>query len=360
MAIGQKIKYAGVDELFLDPRNPRLGRSKADASLPQEKVLDIMRDWTLGELAVSFLVSGYWPNEALLVVEEEIYGENKLVVVEGNRRLAAIKFIYDTIRGKPVPSKWKKLLEPFKVSDKIFKEIPYLQVDSRIDVESFLGFRHVTGIKEWKPAEKAQFIAKLIEERSMGYEDVMRRIGSKTPAVRQHYISYRLLLQMEGAEEISIEKVESKFSVLYLSLRTDGVRKYLDINIKAEPKDAKHPVPEEKLKKLANFVLWLFGDDLIAPIITDSRYVDAFGSILESPEAVMYLEETEEPKFEVAFRKAGGDEPELIRLVNRATDNVQLTLSTAHHYLKSKKLKLAVNKLSIDVDQLVKLFSEGK
>src|ERR1035438_4610185 len=37
----------------------------------------------------------------------------------------------------------------------------------------------------------------------MTYDQVMRQIGSKTPAVRQNYITYRLLLQMEGDEAIS-------------------------------------------------------------------------------------------------------------------------------------------------------------
>ncbi|MDQ9786514.1 hypothetical protein, partial [Serratia marcescens] len=76
---------------------------------------------------------------------------------------------------------------------------------------------------------------------------------------RQNYISYRLLLQMEDQEKISVEHVEDKFSVLFLSLRTDGVQRYLDIDIQADPDDARKPVPDDKLKELANFALWLFG-----------------------------------------------------------------------------------------------------
>ncbi len=105
---------------------------------------------------------------------------------------------------------------------KLFERIPYILVDSRDDVRAFLGYRHVTGIKEWNPAEKAQYIAQLIEKGKLTYDQVMRKIGSKTPTVRQNYFTYRLLLQMEGDEDISVEHVEEKFSVLYLSLRTTG------------------------------------------------------------------------------------------------------------------------------------------
>ena len=123
--------------------------------------------------------------------------------------------------------------------------------ESRESVRSFVGFRHVTGIKEWNPAEKAQFIAQLIENEGLDYEQVRRRIGSKVPTVRQNYIAYRLLIQMEKhAEEIDVEKVEERFSVLYLSLRTHGVQQYLHIEIQAAPDAAKTPVPKDRLERV--------------------------------------------------------------------------------------------------------------
>src|SRR5262249_55936689 len=144
-----------------------------------------------------------------------------LVVVEGNRRLAALKMIMRAKTGDETSSKWKELIRGYpKEAFERLKKIPYILKPTRESVRSYLGFRHVTGIKEWNPAEKAQFIAHLIEDERLDYEQVRRRIGSKTPAVRQNYISYRLLLQMEDrADEVNIEKVEERFSVLYLSLR---------------------------------------------------------------------------------------------------------------------------------------------
>lgn len=134
-----------------------------------------MRDWTLEELALSFLEAGqFWTHEALLVANENLYGKSCLVVIEGNRRLAALKYLHDALRGKPVSPKWEEVARNAKPQESLFTRIPYLEVNSREDVEAFLGFRHVTGIKEWKPAEKAEFIAKLIDERGMSYEEVMK------------------------------------------------------------------------------------------------------------------------------------------------------------------------------------------
>jgi len=101
---------------------------------------------------------------------------------------------------------------------------------------------------------------------------------------------------------------------MYLSLRTSGVQKYLQIDINAPPKRAQEPVPPEHIKALKNFAVWLFGDEKRGPLFTDSRRVDTFGHALESKEAVKYLEDSDEPNFEVAVRISGGDEAEVISM----------------------------------------------
>lgn len=358
MAISRKIEYENVDSLLLDPTNPRLGRENTGKSVTQTKVLEFMEEWNLEELAVSFRENGFWPQEALLVIEETIYGSKHLVVVEGNRRLAVLKRLKDAVGGNAYSKRWSELASGMKDGDELFTKVPILRVDSRTDVDAFLGFRHVTGIMEWRPAEKAEYIGKLIENNKLSYEEVRKKIGSKAETVRRNYISYRLLLQMEDEEDISAKDVEQRFSVLFLSLRTVGVQQYLQIDIKAEPDKAREPVPKDRLKALAFFAQWLFGNEKkkIDPLVQDSRQVDDFGAILEKQEAVEYLERTQAPSFEFAFRLAGGDEIEILRLIEGAADNVEASLSRVHLHKKSPKLQKAVSRLGEDVVPLFGLF----
>jgi hypothetical protein len=357
--INTKLNYSEIDDLYLDPWNPRLGRHHTERQLSQEQILEIMQDWTLEELAISFLENGFWPQEALLVVEEELHGP-AMIVVEGNRRLAALKYLFRAADGNPPSRKWIEIARsatPEKL-DRL-RTVPYLKAESRSDVEAYLGFRHVTGIKQWNPAEKAEFISHLIDDRGMSYQEVMRKIGSTTPTVRQNYITYRLLLQMEDVENrIAIDRVEEKFSVLYLSLRTSGVRQYLQIEIDAEPAQARTPVPPDKLDALVNFARWLFGDARHEPVVTDSRQVDKFAKTLEHPEALAYLERSDAPNLETAYRKTGGDEGDLVVLITRATDNVQQALMSAHRYRGSDAVREAVRDFAQDARQLVKIFPE--
>ncbi len=360
MAISNTPAYAKLDDLYLDPLNPRLGRSNIGPNVKQETILKLMEDWNLEELAVSFLESGvFWIQESILVIEEPLYGKVRKVVLEGNRRVAALNFLRDAFAGKPASRKWRDMVEGAKPPAKLFEEIPYLLVDARKDIEAFLGFRHVTGIEEWRPAEKAEYIARLIDGGQMSYETVMRKIGSKTPVVRQNYIAHRLLLEIGKSTDIPQKNFEDRFSVMYLSLRTEGVQKYLHIDILAGPDKVKREIPKIHRKALTNFALWMFGPDEDSdPLFTDSRRVDLFGHVLQSKEARDYLERTDDPTFDVALRIAGGDELEIAKLVEKASDNIQLALTRAHHYRDSEKLKTAVERFAIDAKQLLELFPD--
>lgn len=358
--IRSEIKFANIDELYLDPQNPRLGREATVQTLPQEKILELMQNWALDELAISFVENGFWVQEALIVVNEEQQGSKRLIVVEGNRRLAALKLLHQAKSGASVSRKWREIAaSTSSEAMEQLTQIPYLLADSRKDVQAYLGFRHVSGIKEWAPAEKAEYIAKLIDEEGMTYAQVMRMIGSKTETVRRNYISYRVLIQMEEHDEsISIEHVEKKFSVLFLSLRTTGVQTYLQIDIEAEPSKARIPVPKEKIDHLVKFAEWLFGTGDKPPLISDSRDIDQFARALESPAAVTYLETNEQPILEAAFRLAGGDEEETIRQIEDAAHNVRLALGSIHHYPENPQLQRGVKRLGKDVLQVLKSFPE--
>jgi len=360
MAIERELRYANVNELYLDPMNPRLGRRGMSLDTTQEDLLNTMKDWVLDELALSYLESGaFWTQEALIVVKEQLHDEECLFVVEGNRRLAALKTLQLAEQGRPISAKWAKMLEGTEIPEGLFDEVPYVLADSRDDVQAFLGFRHVTGIKQWGADEKACFIAKLIDEGDMTYQQVARRIGSHIPTVRKHYIAYRLLLQMEDqVEEFEPARAGRRFAVLYMSIEKQGAQQYLHIDFQAEPKDLRQPVPQEHIQNLAHVARWLFGTPTVDSIIRDTRQVEDFGAILENDDAIEYLESEKEPKFNVAFRISGGDEHEIIKYVTEAAHRVELSLTRAHVFKDSVRLRKEVNRLGKDVLQLISIFPD--
>lgn len=358
------IELAKVEDLYLDPRNPRLGRRDIEKPLSQDELLKRMQDWALDELATSFLESGFWPQESLIAVRETI-PESKtpvLVVVEGNRRLATLKLLASGLAGSGCPAKWKELLRsaaPELLSQ--LATIPYIEMTNRKSVQGYLGFRHVTGIKEWSPAEKAQFIAHLIEDEGLDYDQVRRKIGSKAPTVKQHYIAYRLLLQMEDeTSHIDLDRVEDRFSVLYRSVRTAGIQRYLDLNADAAPKDALKPVPSAKLPKLELLTTWLFGTEKRPPVLADSRDLDEFGKVLLSETGLSYLERTANPNLESAKRAAGVSPSEVAENLELAASKLEDALAVVHQFSHDRvpRLQTAVRRVGKDALQLLSIFPE--
>ena len=359
MSVSTHLSHADIDSLNLDPMNPRLGRHRMANGTSQEQLLEWMSEWKLEELAASYLESGgFWSHEPLIVVKEPLYRKkNSLVVVEGNRRLAALKSLRDSVEGDSPSRKWASFVDEFTIPEGLFDQVPYVLADSRQDVQAFLGFRHVTGIKQWDADEKAGFITQLIDDSKMTYEQVARKIGSTLPSVRRHYVAYQLLLQIENVvDDFPVEKAEHRFTVLYDTLQKQGTQRYLGVDSNADPKVAKNPVKKSKHAQLACFSRWLYGTKKTPPLITDTRQISRFGQILESSDAIKYLETNIEPDFEYAFKLAGGDIPELTRLISQASDSVEEALRTIHLHKGDKELLKAVMRLGEDTYQLLNIF----
>ena len=84
--------------LQLDPKNPRIPHSGEDLSQP-ELIADLVENEKVYDLAKSIADNGYYPIEALIIVQEN----KEKLVLEGNRRLAALKLL---ISPEAAPEEW--------------------------------------------------------------------------------------------------------------------------------------------------------------------------------------------------------------------------------------------------------------
>ena len=320
-----------------------------------------MRDWSLEELATSFLESGFWPHEAVLCIVQDIDDEQRFVVVEGNRRIAALQRLQKAFRGEEPAKSWRDLVQGVPEPTSLFTAVPYMRIESRDAVDAFLGFRHVTGIKEWKPPEKARFIARLIDESGYSYQAVMRKIGSKTPVVIRNYIAHCILVQMDEIEDIHVDTVRDRFSVLFLSLRSRHVQKFLGIEeaFTLSPEEVKPPIDRNHISHLKDYTLWLFGDSENEAIVQDSRQVEKFARVLSSDDALDYLRAVPRPNLEKAFVIAGGDQEEIYELISKASYNLQEALSSLHLYKENPRLISIAKRLIANTEQIRKTLEIG-
>ena len=154
----KKLFEPRIEELEFDPLNPRLPKklqSKSDAEVIEWMLLDA----SLLDLVASIGLSGFFPGEPLLAVENKKNG--KYTVIEGNRRLASCKILN---HPELANVKQKTVLGILAESHKknIPHTVPVFLFEKRSDILEYLGYRHVTGVKSWGSLPKAKYLHELL------------------------------------------------------------------------------------------------------------------------------------------------------------------------------------------------------
>lgn len=242
-----------TSELQFDRENPRL----AEYGITKDTLdIDIVRilweEMDVEEIVLSLTASGFFKHEPLLVAEEN--GEH--VVIEGNRRLAALRILTDdNIRNQLGISSFD--LTPAVRST--LDEIPCL-ILSRKDAWRLLGFKHVNGTQLWRSYAKANYIAKVRREYGASLEEISTQIGDNHNTVRR---LFRGLMVLEQAERIGAynradrTKQHLSFSHLYTGLDLAGIKDYLEVQ--DADTEADDPIPASKKVQLGNVLTWLYG-----------------------------------------------------------------------------------------------------
>lgn len=149
-----------VVALQLDAKNPRLGRETM-VRAPREILQHLFDHDKAGEIAESIATRGFFPNEPLLAVIED----KQPVVVEGNRRLAALKALIEPgLLEGPIRRKVERLARRVGNIESI-KRVPVTIAPSRRATDQLIAGRHVGNpVLPWQAENRASFILDKIAE----------------------------------------------------------------------------------------------------------------------------------------------------------------------------------------------------
>lgn len=226
-----------LSSLYLDPNNPRFWSEAAKRPVSDKKTVDesiqnntfrSISKHGVEELFFSILRNGFLPLDRLVVRKLDVDGD-AYVVLEGNRRLAALRELHDRVQNDAV--------DPEDASEEYLEKI----VQSTTEVEVLLyegeadsdiswllqGIRHISGIKEWQPAQRAKLVADQIDDKGVGLREVGQMFGLSAIAVGRLYRAFKGLEQMKGDAEYSRKADNSYFSLFEEAYRNQTVRKWL-------------------------------------------------------------------------------------------------------------------------------------
>ena len=240
-----------IDQLRFDRRNPRLF---LDGELDESDLVErLWKEFAVDELALSIASNGYFEHEPLFVAPEN----GKLVVVEGNRRLAAVRILVDgTLRAKVGASDLPTITSARR---KELATLPAIECE-RQSIWQYVGFKHVNGPQPWQSYAKAQYVAWVHNELGEELDEIARRIGDRHTTVRRLYRGLMVLRQAEESGRFDLDdrwKKHFSFSHLYTGLDYQNIRELLGID--NESSFRPDPVPKERLEALGDLCLWLYG-----------------------------------------------------------------------------------------------------
>jgi len=171
-----------IGNLRFDPENPRLGGAARRKNQEQiQKYLEGPPHYAL-DLVGSMVENGFLPYEPLVVRRVD----DDFVVIEGNRRLAAVRSLLAETSGK----------YSLAVTNRL-KKIPVLvfpngahRGDSE-EVLRYLGVKHLFGFRDWPPLSKAMFLDKRAGSKT-DLTQVLKELNIKKQEAVRYLVPYRL------------------------------------------------------------------------------------------------------------------------------------------------------------------------
>jgi hypothetical protein len=267
------------EELFLDPENPRL--AEVNHTNTQGSILGVMeKEYDLQPIIDSLYKNGYFWEEPIVAVREalnEFGGKKVLVVIEGNRRLASLKMIHANPATYKDAAARKRLLK-----------VPVLVRGHRDETLAFVGFRHITGVKPWEAAAKAQYALGLVRGGN-SIEAIADIIGDKTKDIGR-WVRTQSLIETAAQIGMPTTDVTSKsffFSYLLTATDSTATKKWLELTLD-QSRGTVTKINEERLKELW---IWLYGSKSLnaSPVVSESRQIHSLNRVLAVPEAVQEL-----------------------------------------------------------------------
>jgi hypothetical protein len=314
------VEYLDIDKLLLDGLNPRLPielrgtQDQTTIAIHMAEIFDAL------EVARSIARFGFYPWEALVVIPEAM----NYVVVEGNRRLTALRGLSDPKLREQLdnPAAWHETAAAAKQN--IPTSVPCVIVHNRAQATPALGYRHISGIKPWEPQMQARFVASLVDADGRSFEEVAELTGQTRLWVQETYGTFKVL---ETAQEIGVdtEGVSDAYSLLTVAMSSKELREHIGAERVVPEKGRAIASPEPEA--ISELFEWIFGSSSGEPVASESREIRKLGKVIAKPaglaairdglsieEATQKVEDTEYDPADVVRRDLGKAEQLLDRI----------------------------------------------
>jgi hypothetical protein len=279
-----------IEKIALDPNNPRLATVSTEET-PEDRIAEAgtqmatlrrLNDGRFDQdgLRASIRRSGLLPIDRIVV--RPIEGEDdKYVVVEGNRRIGAIKSLLALHQDGDITLD-DKVLETIKAPAVLVLQGESAQ-EARLDQWLIQGVRHISGIRPWGGYQAARTIQTMIDKLDYSEREVAEALNLSVQRVKRSMRVLAALEQMSEDDEYGEFAVPDLYSYFDEMIRRPTVRNWVRWD-----NDDYEFNDEERARE---FFSWIAPDDDLddAPRIPTSESVRQLDDVLGSDAALAVL-----------------------------------------------------------------------
>ena len=329
----ETITKVAVARLRLDRLNPRL-IGEDDRASDEAIVARLYRAADLDELLQSITANGYMDIEPLVVMDDPEARNGELIVLEGNRRLAALRLLREPDLARSIAASEGLRIAIPPIADPLratLDEVSVYPVANRERARSFIGFKHINGPAKWDAYAKARFAAEWYkEERSEGVDlaVIARAIGDKHDTIKRMVSAIYVLDQAKNEGLFDIEDRHTRkfnFSHLYTALSRSQYMEYLGLGAAWARHDPEpNQVPRERLEELRKVLVWIYGsrEDGVQPVVqSQNPDIKRLGEVLAHAQGRHLLETTR--NLDAAHASTEPVDRQFTASLIRARDNIR-------------------------------------
>ncbi len=280
----------------------------------------------LDELVLSICTNKYLNLEPLIVHGRD-GGPYK--VLEGNRRLAAIRLI-----THPALAKELGINVPEPVPGPVLKsidEVLVFRVRHVDEAREFIGFKHINGPQRWDAYAKARYVTEWYrkEHGKISIDEIAAKMGDNNNTLRAYIYAILALDQAQEAGKWSLNdrppaRGRFAFSHLYTALTRTEYQEFLGLTGAWSSKPPLKPVKRQYLDNLGEVLTYLYGS------VSEGRT-----SLIRSqnPDLKDLGLAIADPRARLVLRNRGGT-------LEKALDELKEPASAFHDAMVTVKLRL--------------------
>lgn len=305
-SIDSRRPNVSLRNLYLDPNNYRLINEFDYVEVPESdfkdktvvrrtmRLLTGDKNQNIQDLIDSFKANGYLPVDQIQVrkLEDSSSSYGGYVVVEGNRRVAALKYLQSEFEEKGI--------ELGKLDSKIFSAVPVVIYDDGDELHhlTLMALKHISGNKKWAEWNQAKLLEKLNKSYSLNEDEICKRIGISKVELRRSLRALSFSAQYEESD-YGDQFDESKFPIFREIARNANLKEWLgwdDSIYKTTNVDntelffswiSREPLEEEEEDGQVNF-----GNKYLEPAIIKRDDVSLLGKLIHDDKALSQLKIT--------------------------------------------------------------------